>query len=217
MSSVSSTWLPLEKYSLPTLSQLIASVIGKLQWKNICKQAIESYWTKLYVDDIKTKKTLKYLSVRGLRIGRTHLVWQNLESVSAVRKGVVKARFLTGVYILQSSRHVFSNRTVDPNCRLCQLEEEDIRHVVTRCPAFHSIRTLTINQLMNLVVGNSNISVWNSHFREWESFLRIIICPDNIRHMVPELSTVINSVEELSRDFFYKTHTKRLFLMKQQG
>ena len=27
----------LEKYSLPTLSQLIASNIGKLQWKNICK------------------------------------------------------------------------------------------------------------------------------------------------------------------------------------
>ena len=87
----------LEKYSLPTLSQLIASVIGKLQWKNIFKQAKQSYWTKSYVDDIKTKKTLKYLSVRGLRIGRTHLVWQNLESVSAVRNGVVKARFLSGV------------------------------------------------------------------------------------------------------------------------
>ena len=88
---------------------------------------------------------------------------------------------------------------------------EDIRHVVTRCPTFHSIRTLTINQLMNLVIDNSNIDVWNSHFREWESFLRIIICPDNIWNMVPELSTVINSVEELFRDFFYKTHTKRLF------
>ena len=89
---------------------------------------------------------------------------------------------------------MFSNRTLDPNCRLCQLEVEDTRQVVTRCPAFHSIRTLTINQLMNFVIGNSNIDVWNSHFKEWESFLRIIICADNIRHMVPELSTVINSV-----------------------
>ena len=48
-----------------------------------------------------------------------------------------------------------SNRTVDPNCRLCQLEVEDICHMVTRCPVFHSIRTLTINQLMNLVIDNS--------------------------------------------------------------
>ena len=57
---------------------------------------------------------------------------------------------------------------------------------------------------MNLVIDNSDTDVWNSHFREWESFLGIIICPDNICHMVPELSCVINSVEELSRDFFYK-------------
>ena len=54
----------LEKYSLPTISQLIASVIGKQ----------DTYWTKSYVDDIKTKKTLKYLTVRSLRVGRTHLV-----------------------------------------------------------------------------------------------------------------------------------------------
>ena len=149
----------LEKYSLPTLSQLIASNIGKLQWKNMCKQVIESYWTKSYVDGIKTKKTLKYLSVRGLHVGRTHLVWQNLEPVSAVRKGVAKARFLTGIYILQSSRHVFSNRTVDPICRLCQLKVEDIHHVVTRYPAFHSIRTITINQLMNLQYSSRVFSI----------------------------------------------------------
>ena len=55
---------------------------------------------------------------------------------------------------------MFSNRTVDPNCRLCQLEVEDIRHVVTR-PAFHSIRTFTISQLMNVVIDNRCIDVWN--------------------------------------------------------
>ena len=105
--------------SLPMLSQYIASDIGKLHWKNLCKQAIESYWMRVFGDDIKTKKTPKYLAVSGLRVGHTQRVWQNLESVSAVRKGVSKARFLTGIYILQSrlsSRHVFSNRTVDPNC-----------------------------------------------------------------------------------------------------
>ena len=35
----------------------------------------------------KNKKTLKYLSVRGLRVGLSHLVWQDLRTVSAVRKG----------------------------------------------------------------------------------------------------------------------------------
>ena len=60
------------------LSNIMASDIGKEQWKILCKKAVASYWTRLYRDDIKNKKTLKYLSVRGLRVGHSHLVWQDL-------------------------------------------------------------------------------------------------------------------------------------------
>ena len=90
----------LEQYSLPSLSKIMASDIGKEQWKILFKKALASYWARLFGDDIKNKTTLKYLSVRGLRIGQSHLVWQDLETVSAVRKGVIKARFLT------SNRHI---------------------------------------------------------------------------------------------------------------
>ena len=98
----------LEQCSLPRLSNIMASDIGKEQWKILFKKALASYWVRLFGDDIKNKTTLKYLSVplRGLRIGQSHLVWQDLETVSAVRKGVIKARFLTGVYLLQSNRHI---------------------------------------------------------------------------------------------------------------
>ena len=208
--------LVLEQYSLQSLSNIMVSDIGKEQWKSLCKNAVASYWTRLYRDDIKNKKTLKYLSVRGLRVGHSHLVWQDLETVSAVRKGVIKARFLTGVYLLQLNRHIFSNKTTDPNCRLCQLEVEDTRHLVTGCPAYHVIRTVTTEQLKKIIIDNSDIYIWKTHFSDWESFLRIIICPDIIRVMIPELSCVIGSLEAISRDYFYKVHTKRLFLMKQQ-
>ena len=72
----------------------------QLQFKNRCDQGTQPRVYKLntsatYRDDIKYKKTLKYLSVRELRVGHSHLVWQDLWTVSAVRKGVVKARFLT--------------------------------------------------------------------------------------------------------------------------
>ena len=121
-----------------------------------------------------------------------------------------------GVYLLQSDRHIFSNKTTDPNCRLCQLEVEDTRHVVTRCPAYNVIRTVTTEQLKKIIIDNSDIYIWKTHFSDWESFLRIIICPDIIQVMIPQLSCVIGSLEAISRDYFYKVHTKRLFLMKQQ-
>ena len=87
---------------------------------------------------------------------------------------------------------------------------------LSRCPAYHDIRTLTSSQLKNIIIDNGNICVWKTHFSNWDNLLRIIICPDVIRVMVPELSSVISLVEDLSRDCFYKIHTKRLILMKQK-
>ena len=68
----------------------------------MCTRAINSFWTKHLLCDIKTKKTLKYLSIHNLRVGTTHMVWKTVESsVTDVKKAVVKARILTGTYILQ--------------------------------------------------------------------------------------------------------------------
>ena len=78
------------------------------------------------------------------------------------------------------------------------------------------IRTVTTGQLKKIIIDNSDIYIWKTHFSDWESFLRIIICPDIICVMVPELSCVLSSVEEISRDYFYKMLTKRLFLMTKQ-
>ena len=84
----------LRNINLYTLNSLFASNIGKQQWENMCRKAIVGYWTTVYVNVIKTKKTLKYLSVCQLRVGFTHLVWQNIETVAAVRKAIIKARFV---------------------------------------------------------------------------------------------------------------------------
>ena len=66
-------------------------------------------------------------------------MWNILDSEAEVRKGVIKAIILTGAYILQSNRHLFSGKTIDSTCQLCCLEDEDLYHMVTWCPAFHDI------------------------------------------------------------------------------
>ena len=94
----------LEEYGLPSLSQLVCSNYSKLQWRHIYVKAINNLWTKQFVCEIKTKKTLKYLSMYNLRIG-THFVWRSLDSsVTDVRKGITKTRILTGIYLLQKHR-----------------------------------------------------------------------------------------------------------------
>ena len=88
---------------------------------------------------------------------------------------------------------------------------EDIRHFATRCPAYHAIRTVSSGQLKKIIIDNSDTYMWKTHFSDWESFMRIIICPDITLVMVPELFSVISSVEDVSKDYLYKLHTKRLF------
>ena len=92
----------LEKYELPSLSQLLCSSYSKPQWKHTYVKAVNKLWSNQLVGEIKTKKSLKCLPVDNLRIGSTHLVWRSLYStVSDVRKGITKARILTGTYLLQ--------------------------------------------------------------------------------------------------------------------
>ena len=153
----------LEKYGLPSLSQLVCSAYSKLQWKHIYVKSVNKFWSRQLINEIKTKKTLKYLPVDNLRIGSTHLVWRSLDStVSDVRKGITKARILTGTYLLQKNGHSFSGGAVDPVCRHCRLEDEDLLHVLARCPAFFEIRDYTVHALKDIVVRKTNLQTWCS-------------------------------------------------------
>ena len=46
----------LDKFDLPSLSQLVCSNLSKLQWKRTYIRAINSFWTKSLVREIKMKK-----------------------------------------------------------------------------------------------------------------------------------------------------------------
>ena len=82
-------------------------------------------------------RKLKNLYTSTLQIGATHVVWNSINTQAEFKKGVIKARVLKGVYILQSNRHSFGGGVVEPTCQLCFQEDEDVYHLVTRCPAYY--------------------------------------------------------------------------------
>ena len=90
--------------------------------------------------DVKSKKSLKYLKTSSLRVGTTHLVWRDLETAVQVKRSIMRARILTGTYTIQVNIHTFSKKTVDSTCNHCQLEEEDLHHMVCGCRVFYEYR-----------------------------------------------------------------------------
>ena len=174
----------------------------------MCTKPLNSFWTKQLVGDIKTKKTFRYLPIHNLQVGTTHLVWRTVEfSVADVKKAVVKARILTGTYmsyILQKNRQTFSSGTVDAVCRHCYLEDEDLLHLLARCPAFYNIRVKTVSSLKDTIVSNTNIDIWNQHFCDWTFILKTLVCAESVVWSLPDLTDARDSIERISRDFFTK-------------
>ena len=203
------------KYELPSLNELVISDISKFQWKRTCIKAIHSFWTKVFVKDAKSKKSLKYLETSSLRVGSAHLVWRDLETAAQVKRSIVRARILTGTYTLQANRHTFSKKTVDSTCNHCQLEAEDLQHMVCRCPVFYEYRNVAVKQLKDIVLQKCEYSVWDCHFTSWSNILRVLVCPDFIQHVLPDLKNHVKDIEQISRELFYKIHVKKLQL--QQG
>ena len=140
---------------------------------------------------------------------------EGIEEVRQVKRCIIKARVLTGTYTLQAQRNVFSG-TVDPTCPYCQLEPEDLRHMLCRCPAYHGDRVSTVGRLKQIIVQEAGLNTWNLHFTAWDTVLRVLVCPDFIDIEIPELVPVISKIEILSRDFIYNIHVKRLRLKQKR-
>ena len=88
--------------------------------------------------------------------------------------------------------------------------------MVTRCPAFHDIRMFSVERLKQIVVEQSGGSVWCSTFENWDTILKVLICPDSVTPLVPGLSDSLNNIEKVSRTFFCEVHLKRLELLSQR-
>ena len=89
------------------------------------------------------KSTLHFMDQTTLKIGSTHPIWTSLSStVSSVKKGTIKARLLTGTYLLETNKHKFSSGKESPLdlCKCCGTENEDVTHFLLLCPALYTTK-----------------------------------------------------------------------------
>ncbi len=63
--------------------------------------------------------------------GRTHIV----------EAATIRARMMTGKYILQTTRSRYNQYKVDATCPLCESMDEDMTHLLVVCTELHSIRS----------------------------------------------------------------------------
>ena len=148
-------------------------------------------------------------------MGVTHPVWDTvMPNRMDFMRAITKVRILTGTYLLQSHRKKFKMEgVVDAICPLCCLEDEDLVHMLTRCPALSETRNTymrNIKQNFEAVVGSK---AWSERIRDSSTLVQMIVdCRKLVPVTIPDNERLLCSIEVSSRILCYKLHLKRLYL-----
>ena len=117
---------------LPLKKIYLDSKFKESNWKKLVKSTLKKFWQENLQNKAATKTTLK-------RMVFERPTWDHVAmNTIAVNRARLQARLLTDTITLQCHRAKFYKE--EPTCNLCGLEEEDVRHMLLRCPSLSSIR-----------------------------------------------------------------------------
>ena len=92
--------------------------------------------------------SIRFLEYSPRRVGTTHLLWRNSDTSKEV--SVVLG------FLQVPTPYSHPNTPTVKGSLHCQLEDEDIRHLVCRCPAFYEYRQTAHRQIQEIVTHFSD-------------------------------------------------------------
>lgn len=200
-------------YQLPSLDELCECLPSKYQWKKMVTKQINQHWTSTFKMEAAEKSTLCMMNLSTLVIGKTHHIWESLEStVTDVRKGITRVRMITGTYMLQTNKCRFSHYQIDPVCPICRIESEDIIHVLTRCPVYHEIRKTHIPKINKELIKLLGIDIWRSNYRSRGALTKIILDSSYLHNVKTNLD--LRQINRLSTELCDKIHLQRISMLR---
>lgn len=204
----------LELYKLPPLKELKNCLTTKENWKFQVRTAVVNHWTSLLQIEAREKSTLCFMNINSTKIGQTHSAWSSLEStVADVRKGIVKARLLTGTYLVQINKYKFSKSSESATCKCCGLYDEDITHMLLDCPALHNQRKLFYPKVKELVISYIGLSQSRTLFHTKQNIIKLLIDCSIFPEFTSE--TAVREVAKATTELCYRLHIQRIYKLKQ--
>ena len=206
------------KYDLPSAYELLDAPPGKMDWKTRVSDAINFYWDQETRKEASTKTSLKYLNIDALEIGTVHPVWRTLSAnTREVEMAAVKARLLTGTYVLQANRARFNQFQVNPTCTICGDEPEDRHHFILRCRSLVGSRDVHMKKIKLYLYKIYEEDIADAILSDENTLLQIILdCTHKSlvdEAISPQLSTLCDDIEPMTRRLCFSLHVKRAALL----
>ena len=208
----------LDKYNLPSASELLLDTPSCNAWKASVSLAMMSFWENQYVSDAMDKSSLQYVSDSSLDPREPAVVWSSSsDSLHETKKATIKVRFMTDTYKLQSHEAQYTLRNqhpMDPTCLLCGSGPETTLHCLMYCPQFLAIRDTYILKLKSVLLS---CVIDPEPLCDASTLLQITLdCKHNTLPVcVTHNMKLVLQIEEISRAFIYKIHIRRGILLAE--
>ena len=98
-------------YAILATSISLNTEISKEAWKQTVDKHVSAYWVDKIKLEASEKSSFKFLNTQNYKIGEVHYLWKNAGfNLMAIKKAGLKAKLMTGTYVLQSNRAKFNHR-----------------------------------------------------------------------------------------------------------
>ena len=202
------------KYDITDPYTYLENPLPKSQWKSLITKHVHQYWKNAIEENMLLYTSLKYLD-SNYNIGRIHpLLKSQSANIQDIRRIPTRLKIVTGTYILQTNRAVYSKHLISATCNLCRNADETLQHFVLCCEALQDIREPLIKRIID--VGSEVLAKIKAS--QPIDILKLIINPfiyvnKYDRTHKKSLDTIGEVLEPLCRQLLYKIHNKRYELL----
>ena len=209
----------LSQYKLPSTLDLLSTEFSKNAWKQTVDNKINAYWVDKIKLEASEKSSLRFLNTQKYEIGEVHYVWKNAGfNLMAIKKAGMKARLMTGTYVLQSNRAKFNQYSVNPTCLLCGEDPEDLEHFLLKCRALTVIRDPFMEKTICLLNDYLGIKEQQNITRDLNLLVALILdCTAvDLNLCETQRDDFLSKFESVARGMCYALHCKRTITLNQQ-
>ena len=141
-----------------------------------------------------------------MNAGTPHAVWDS-KHPRDIRRSVIKAKIMTGCYMLQTTQTLFGGK--ETVCPLCLSVPEARVHLITECPMLQDIRKPLMIQIQSKIPTPLYAS--KIIFTNPELVTQLVLDPShvNIKKVVQLTEEDLAGIEATARLLCYRLHYRR--------
>ena len=193
------------------LSSLQKQPPAKSSYKELIITKITSFHERELKQKAEKNLLMKYMNVglSNLR-GRHHPCLANIVTSKEVKNLRPHLKFLTGDYLTYERKYEESGQG-SPVCRICESENESISHILSQCPAYHTIRERIFQEFSEICLFTENNLKFENIRTEPKTLTQFILDPTsfNLNERVHVSDPVVPAIFKLSRDYCMAIHNER--------